>query len=722
MAIVTVAPGGKELSIETGSLAKQANGAVVVRQGDSIILATATASEQVREGIDFFPLTVDYEEKLYAAGRIPGSRFIKREGRPSEQAIVTARRIDRPLRPLFPQHLRNEVQIIVIVLSADPQNVPDILGMVGASAALTISDIPFEGPVGAVRVARIDGELVLNPTYEQRGMADMELVIAGTREGVIMVEGAARQVPEDVVGAAIELGHDAALSIIEAQEKLRSQVGNEKRAVVKPAVDEEIAAALAPYTPQLRDAIQAPDKKGRERAMQDASMTVVAAVLEQFPDRFADISIQVDNLIKRELRHLVLDEGRRPDGRRPDEVRPIESHVGLLPRAHGSALFSRGETQVLSIVTLGGVGEEQIVDALPEETTKRFMHHYNFPPFSVGETRPLRGPSRRDIGHGNLVERAIQAVLPPETDFPYTIRVVSEVLESNGSSSMASACATTLALMDAGVPIIAPVAGVAIGMVSDETRWTLLTDIQGPEDFNGDMDFKIAGTKQGITAVQMDVKRGGLSREVLYGALERAQTARMHILERMATTLAEPRPDLAPHAPRIFVVEIHPDKIGDVIGPGGKIIKKIEADFNVKVDIEQDGRVFVAATDAAGGKGAVKTIEDLTRDIKLGETYVGRVVRVAPFGAFVELMPGRDGLIHISQLARERVERVEDVVNLGDEVMVKVIDIDAQGKVRLTRKGLLPGAEEDEDTEGYSRREGGAGGGGGRPPRRGGRR
>jgi polyribonucleotide nucleotidyltransferase len=698
MPVVTVAPGGKELSLETGSLARQANGAVVVRQGDSIILATATASEQVREGIDFFPLTCDYEEKLYAAGRIPGSRFIKREGRPSEQAIVTARRIDRPLRPLFPKHLRNEVQIIVTVLSADTENIPDILGMIGASAALTISDIPFDGPIGAVRVARVSGELVINPTYEQRDTADMELVVAATREGVMMVEGRAQQVPEDVIGAAIERGYEAALAIIEAQENLRSHTGREKRALVKPTADDEIAAALAPYAPQLRDAIEAPDKKGRERAIQDASMAVIAAVLQQFPDRLAEVSVQVDDLIKRELRHLVLDEGRRPDGRRPDEVRAVSSHVGLLPRAHGSALFTRGETQVLSVVTLGGVGEEQIVDALPEETTKRFMHHYNFPPYSVGETRPLRGPTRRDVGHGNLVERAIQAVLPPQSDFPYTIRVVSEVLESNGSSSMASACATTLALMDAGVPIAAPVAGVAIGMVSDDTRQALLTDIQGPEDFNGDMDFKIAGTRQGVTAVQMDVKRGGLSHEILYGALERARTARLHILDRMAETLAAPRPDLAPHAPRIFVIEIHPDKIGDIIGPGGKVIKKLEADFGVKIDIEQDGRVFIAATDAAGGNGALKTIEDLTREITIGETYVGKVVRTTDFGAFVELMPGRDGLIHISQLARERVERVEDVVNVGDEVMVKVIDIDPQGKVRLTRKGLLPGGDEGESS------------------------
>jgi len=708
MPIVTVAPGGKELSLEAGSLARQANGAVAVRQGDSIVLATAVASEQAREGINFFPLTCDYEEKLYAAGRIPGSRFIKREGRPSEQAIVTARRIDRPLRPLFPRHLRNEVQVIVIVLSADPENIPDILGMIGASAALTISDIPFEGPVGAVRIVRVDGEFVINPTYQQRDMSDLQLVVAGTREGVIMVEGSARQVPEDVIAHAIERAQEATLAVIEAQENLRSQMGREKRVVPKSQSD-DIAQALAPYAAQIRDAMQSPDKKGRERAMAETSMAVVGAVLERFPERYPEVATQVDELIGQELRRVILDEGRRPDGRRPDELRALESHVGLLPRAHGSALFTRGQTQVLSVVTLGGTGEEQIVDTLPEESTKRFMHHYNFPPFSVGETRPLRGPSRRDIGHGNLVERAIQAVLPAESDFPYTIRVVSEVLESNGSSSMASACATSLALMDAGVPIAAPVAGISIGMVSDDSRQTLLSDIQGVEDFNGDMDFKIAGTREGVTAVQMDVKRGGLSHDVLYGALDRARVARMQILDHMAMTLAQPRPDLAPHAPRIFVVEIHPDKIGAIIGPGGKVIKKLESDFNVKIDIEQDGRVFIAATDVTGGKGALQTIEDLTREIKIGETYVGKVVRVTAFGAFVELMPGRDGLIHISHLARERVERVEDVVNVGDEVMVKVIDIDAQGKVRLTRKGLLPGGEGDEGDEG--RRQG-------RPPRR----
>ncbi len=695
MAVVELAPGGKELSLEAGTLARQASGAVVVRQGDSIVLATAVMSEQMREGIDFFPLTCDYEEKLYAAGRIPGSRFIKREGRPSEQAIVTARRIDRPLRPLFPSHMRNEVQIIVTVLSADPENIPDILGMIGASAALTISDIPFDGPVGAVRIARIDEQFVINPTYEQRGMSDLELVVAGTREGVIMVEGAGRQTPEEVVAAAIERAQQAVLEIIEAQERLQAQAGVAKRAIPPPASD-DIVEALASYAPQIREAIQSPDKKGRERAMAEASLAVVAGVLEKFPGRFAEINAELDKLIKRELRRLVLDEGRRADGRRPDELRALESHVGLLPRAHGSALFTRGQTQVLSVVTLGGTGEEQIVDALPEESTKRFMHHYNFPPFSVGETRPLRGPSRRDVGHGSLVERAIQAVLPSESDFPYTIRVVSEVLESNGSSSMASACAASLALMDAGVPISAPIAGIAIGMVSDDSRRALLTDIQGVEDFNGDMDFKIAGTRQGVTAVQLDVKRGGLSHEVLDGALQQARAARMQILDHIAATLPAPRADLAPHAPRIFVIEIHPDKIGAVIGPGGKVIKKIEADFNVKVDIEQDGHVFIAATDAAGGKAALKIVEDLTRDITIGETYVGKVVRITPFGAFVELMPGRDGLIHISQIAREHIEKVEDVLSMGEEVMVKVIDIDPQGKVRLTRKGLLPGGEDEE--------------------------
>jgi polyribonucleotide nucleotidyltransferase len=698
MAVVTVAPGGRELSLESGSLARQASGAVVVRQGDSIVLATAVSSDQMREGIDFLPLTCDYEEKLYAAGRIPGSRFIKREGRPSEQAIVTARRIDRPLRPLFPKYMRNETQIIVTVFSADPENIPDILGMVGASAALTISDVPFDGPVGAVRIVRVDEQLVINPTYQERDMSDLELVVAGTREGVVMVEGSGRQVPEEVVTAAIERAQQEILAIIEAQERLRADIGVPKRALQAPASD-DIAEALAPYAAQIREAIQSRDKKGRERAMSEASLAVVAAVLEKFPDRYAEVNTQVDDVVRRELRHLVLDEGRRADGRRPDELRLLESHVGLLPRAHGSALFTRGQTQVLSVVTLGGTGEEQIVDALPEERTKRFMHHYNFPPFSVGEARMLRGPSRRDVGHGNLVERAMQAVLPAESDFPYTIRVVSEVLESNGSSSMASACATSLALMDAGVPIAAPVAGISIGMVSDDSRRALLTDIQGVEDFNGDMDFKIAGTRQGVTAVQLDIKRGGLSHEVLLSALAQARQARLQILDHMATTLAAPRPDLAPHAPRIFVIEIHPDKIGDIIGPGGKIIKKIEADFNVKVDIEQDGRVFIAATDGAGGAGALKVIEDLTRDIKIGETYVGKVVRTTPFGAFVELMPGRDGLIHISQLAREHVDKVEDVVNVGDEVMVKVIDIDPQGKVRLTRKGLLAGGEGEGEEE-----------------------
>jgi len=700
MAVVSWNFSGKSLSIETGTLAKQASGSAVVRFGDTIVLATATVSPGPREGVDFFPLVVDFEEKMYAAGKIPGSRFIKREGRPSDNAIATCRRIDRPLRPLFPRSFRNEVQVIITVLSADPWNPPDVPGLVGASAAVALSAVPFNGPLGAVRVGRVNGEFIVNPTHQDLETSDLDIVVAGTREGVLMVEAAASEVPEPVMAQAIEFGQAYLLPLIEIQEKLAEEAGKPKMEVPEKPADPEIKSAVDAFAGQIEEVLTSPDKLARESATSEIAQGIVQQLLPQFPEREAELKSAVEALIESVFRSLVLDQGRRVDGRAVDELRPLDCHVALLPQTHGSALFSRGQTQVLSIVTLGGMGEAQIVNTLtPEEETKRFMHHYYFPPFSVGEVRPMRGPSRRDIGHGTLVENSLLPLIPDENSFPYTIRVVSEVLESNGSSSMASVCASSLSLMDAGVPMKAGAAGVSIGMVTDGQRRVLLTDIQGIEDFSGNMDAKVAGTRNGVTGIQLDVKCAGVPLEVISQALERARDARMRILDAMDATLSAPRPELAPHAPRVFALEIHPDKIGDLIGPGGKVVKKIEADFGVRVDIEQDGRVFVAATDKANGEAAVKTIESITRDVRVGETYVGKVVRITTFGAFVEIAPGKDGLLHISEIAPHHLKRVEDVLRVGDEVMVKVIQIDPAGKVRLSRKSLLEQGSAGEQEE-----------------------
>jgi len=711
LAIVSCELDGRAISVETGTLAKQADGAVCVRLGDTIVLVTATMAAP-REGIDFFPLLVDLEEKMYAAGKIPGVRYIRREGRPSETAILTARRIDRSMRPLFPKGFRNDVQVIATVLSADPDNAPDMPAMVGASAALCLSPIPFLGPVGAVRVGRVEERFVINPTYGERDQSSLDLTVAVSPTGVVMLEGLADQVPEEVVLEAIRYAVPYAQACMEVQQSLVGEAGKAKVEFPALGVSEEVRAAVGRLGEQIRRALQDPDKKARESATAEMLVALSAQLAEEFPERAPEIKAALDDQVYQEMRDLILNAGVRPDGRKPEEIRAVTCEVGLLPRAHGSALFMRGQTQVMSVVTLGGVGDEQLIDDIGVVESKRYMHHYNFPPFSVGEVRPLRGASRRDIGHGSLAERALLPVLPDEEEFPYTIRVVSEVLESNGSSSMASVCGSSLALMDAGVPIHGAVAGISIGMVSDGPRYQLLTDIQGVEDFSGEMDFKVAGTRQGITAMQMDVKLRGLTDEQIGGALGQARRAREFLLERMGECISAPRPELAPHAPRVYVVEIDPEKIGDVIGPGGKMIKKIEADYDVKVDIEQDGRVFVAATDQESGQKAVQLIRDITREVKVGEVYAGKVVRVVPFGAFIELMPGKDGLLHISQMASHRVERVEDVMNLGDEVEVRIIEIDPQGKVRLARKDAV-GAEAE------PRR---GGGGGGRPPRRGDRR
>jgi len=701
---------GKTISVECGTLAKQADGSVVVRLGDTIALVTATMAKP-REGIDFFPLLVDYEEKMYAAGKIPGVRYIRREGRPSETAILTARRIDRTIRPLFPEGFRNDVQIVATVLSADPDNAADMPAMIGASAALSLSSIPFLGPVGAVRVGRVDGKMVVNPTYGERDQSDLDLVVSVSPLGVIMLEGMADQLPEEVLLEAIGFALPHAESLMEMQRALAQESGKEKFAFSAVTVSDEVRQAVAKLGGKIRDAIQNPDKKARETETAEVIEQLTVGLAETFPEKLAEIRLAIEDQTYYELRTLILDGKRRPDGRAPDEIRPLSSAVGLLPRTHGSALFTRGQTQVMSVLTLGGVGDEQLIDDLGVVESKRFMHHYNFPPYSVGEVRPLRGASRRDIGHGSLVERALLPVLPDEERFPYTVRVVSEVLESNGSSSMASVCGSSLALMDGGVPIRGAVAGISIGMVSDDSRHQLLTDIQGVEDFSGDMDFKIAGTRSGVTAVQMDVKLKGLTLDLIREAFAQARKAREQLLDTMDTCIAAPRPELAPHAPRVFTIEISPDKIGNIIGPGGKTIKKMEADFGVQIDIEQDGRVFIAAPDQTSGEQALKVIEDITRDLKVGEIYTGRVVRIVPFGAFIELLPGRDGLLHISQIARERIEKVEDVLRMGDEVQVRVIEIDPQGKVRLSRKDLLGPPEGGEAPE--SERPSG-----GRPPRR----
>lgn len=703
---------GRTLTIETGKLAKQANGSVLVRYGDTLVLATATGSAEPREGIDFFPLTVDVEERLYAVGRIPGS-WGRREGRPPEKAILAARLTDRPLRPLFPEGFRNDVQIVVTVLSVDHDCSPQIAGMIGASAALVISDIPFDGPVGAVEVGLVNGELIINPNSEQAGKSIMSLVVAGTADAVLMVEAGAREVPEQLMLEAIMLGHDSIKQIVAFQSAIRQDVGKPKREVRLYEPDAEVRRVVeCLLAGKLEEAVRVTEKLGREEALEALRKQVAQTVLADYPDKSLDIDYVFQKALKKVVRSTILDMKVRPDGRTPTEIRPIWCEVGLLPRTHGSAVFTRGQTQVLSVTTLGASGDVQELDTIGEEAFKRYIHHYNFPPFSTGEAKMLRGPGRREIGHGALAERALLGVMPDEEKFPYTVRVVSEVLESNGSSSMASVCGSTLALMDAGVPIKSPVAGVAMGLIKQDDRFVVLSDIMGIEDFLGDMDFKVAGTKAGVTALQMDIKTRGLSREILETALSQAREGRLFILDKMLETLAEPRPELSPYAPRIIVIDIDPDKIRDVIGPGGKMINKIIAETNTKIDIENDGKVFIASVDEEGGRKAVSMIQALTKEVEVGETYVGRVSRITTFGAFVEIAPGKEGLVHISDLSNERIRKVEDVANIGDMIEVKVIEIDRLGRINLAKKGVdKPKAE----------REPGGGGSGSRdrfPPRK----
>ena len=692
--------GGRPLKVEYGEMAKQANGSVLVRYGDTVVLSTATASKEPKD-IGFFPLTVAYEEKLYAAGKIPGG-FNKREGRPSEEATLTSRLIDRPIRPLFPDGYRHDVQVVSMVLSVDQDASPQMAAMLGSSMALSVSDIPFDGPIAGVTVGLIDDEFIINPTSEQLEVSELELQVAGTKYAVNMVEAAAKEVPEETMLKAILFGHENIKELVQFQEDAIAQIEPEKRPVEIHEIDQTFEAQVTAQAEALElfDKIQEKDKQIREANITEVKNEIIASLDEEDEDygtKVKDASDIFDTLVKGEVRRLITDEKVRPDGRQPDEIRPLSSVAGLLPRTHGSALFTRGQTQALSIATLGGLGEHQIIDGLGLEENKRYMHHYNFPNFSVGETGPIRGPGRREIGHGALGERALLQVIPSEEEFPYTIRVVSEVLESNGSSSQASICGSTMALMDAGVPLKAPVAGIAMGLVKKDENYTILSDIQGMEDALGDMDFKVAGTPAGITAIQMDIKIDGLSEDILKEALEQARVGRQHILEHMLSTISEPRTELSAYAPKIEVMHIKPAKIRDVIGPGGKKINEIIDETGVKLDIEQDGTVFIGSSDQDAIGRARAIIEDIVREAEVGQIYNGEVRRIEKFGAFVQLFPGKDALVHISQLDTARVNKVEDVTKVGDKMLVKVTNIDNQGRVNASRKELLQDEEKKED-------------------------
>ncbi|MBS5962027.1 MAG: polyribonucleotide nucleotidyltransferase [Enterococcus gallinarum] len=686
--------GGRPLQVEVGQLAKQANGAVLVRYGDTVVLSAAVASKEAKD-TDFFPLTINYEEKMYAVGKVPGG-FIKREGRPSTEATLTARLIDRPIRPMFADGFRNEVQVTNIVMSVEQDCSPAMAAMLGSSLALSISDVPFDGPIAGVEVGRVNGEYVLNPTVEQAEQTDIELTVAGTKKAINMVESGAKEVSEDDMLGALLFGFEAIKELVAFQEEIVAAVGKPKMEVTLLQVDADLKKEIFDgYYQTMKTAVMTEEKLAREDEIDNVKETVKEVYAEKFAGHedeaqlLKEVKQIAEDLEKDVVRELITIDKIRPDGRKLDEIRPLASEVGLLPRVHGSGLFTRGQTQALSACTLAPLGEHQIIDGLGVEESKRFIHHYNFPQFSVGSTGRAGSPGRREIGHGALGERALAQVIPSEEDFPYTIRLVAEVLESNGSSSQASICAGTLALMDAGVPIKAPVAGIAMGLVSDGENYTILTDIQGLEDHLGDMDFKVAGTKDGITALQMDIKIQGITEQILTEALSQAKKARMEILNELTSTIAAPREELSPYAPKIEMIQIDPAKIKDVIGKGGDTINGIIDETGVKIDIDQDGKVSIASSDAEMIKKAIKIIEDLTKEVKVGEVYLGKVVRVEKFGAFVNLIKGKDGLVHISQLANERVNKVEDVVKEGDEVLVKVTEIDKQGRINLSRKALL---------------------------------
>lgn len=693
---------GRQLTLETGKMAGLANGSVLVRYGDTAVIVNVTASKKPREGIDFFPLSVDYEERLYAVGKIPGS-FIKREGKPSDKAILVSRAIDRPIRPLFPKDLRNDVCVNAMVLSVDPDCSPEVAAQIGTSAALSISDIPFNGPTAAVSVGYVDGEIVINPTLEQRAKNRLNLTVAGTKEKVSMIEAGADEIPEDVMLEAIIKGHSEIKKIAEFIENMQKEIGKPKFEYESCAVPDDLFNEVYNFASvKMCEAVQEKDKDTRDNNVASLQTEIEEFLKanhseEEFEAIKPLIGETVYKLEKKTVRHLILEEHKRVDGRAIDEIRPLSCEVDLLPRAHGSALFTRGQTQVLSVTTLGTIGDEQELDGLDEEETKRYIHHYNFPPYSVGEARPSRGPGRREIGHGALAERALAPVIPSESEFPYTIRVVSEVLSSNGSTSQGSICGSTLSLMAAGVPIKEPVAGISTGLVTDDRdrdRYVMLTDIQGLEDFFGDMDFKVAGTTEGITSIQVDTKIKGLSFDVISKAITDARKARVYILDKIEECIPESRKEVSKFAPKTCTISIDPEKIRDVIGAGGKVINKIIADTGVKIDIKEDGTVFVSSPDHEGVNEAIRIIEGLTKEVQVGEVYLGKVTKIAAFGAFVEILPNKEGLCHISKLDKARVNKVEDVVSVGDEILVKVTEIDQQGRINLSRKDALPAEEE----------------------------
>ena len=692
--IFTMELAGRELSVEIGKIAQLASGSAILKYGETMVMVNVSKSAEPREGVDFFPLSVDYEEKLYSVGKIPGG-FLKREGKASEKAILTSRLIDRPIRPLFPKTFRNDVQVVATVLSVDQDCTPDIVSMIGSSVALSISEIPFNGPTGSVCIGLVDGTLVVNPTAEEREKSELHLVVSGTKEAVMMVEAGANEVPESLMLEAILKAHEEIKKIVEFIEQIQAEVGKEKMEFVETKPDAEIEAKVREIaTEGMKEAVKVVEKLERQEAMDAVKEQTINSFDEETLEEFGnDIIATLDAIIKEEVRKAIVHEGRRPDARKTDEIRPIWCDHGFIPRAHGSGLFTRGQTQVMTVTTLGALGDVQILDGLDEEENKRYMHHYNFPAYSVGECRPMRGPGRREIGHGALAERALLPVIPSKEEFPYAIRLVSEVLSSNGSTSQGSVCGSTLSLLDAGVPIKDMVAGIAMGLIEHDGKMAILSDIQGMEDHLGDMDFKVAGTEKGITAIQMDIKIAGIDEEVLTRALAQARVGRLHILNEMKKCIDKPNDELSKYAPKIVTMRINPDKIRDVIGAGGKVITKIIDETGVKIDIEQDGEVFIAGTDMDMINLAKKKIEDIVAEVELNAIYKGKVTRIVNFGAFVELLPGKEGLLRIGNIAHERIEKVEDVLNVGDEVEVKVTEIDEKGRVNVSRKVLLPKPE-----------------------------
>ncbi|MBP2020291.1 polyribonucleotide nucleotidyltransferase [Clostridium punense] len=688
---------GRQMKVESGRVGMLSDCAIFMNYGDTVILVNVNASEKPRAGIDFFPLSVEYEERLYAVGKIPGG-FIKREGRPSEKAILNGRAIDRPIRPLFPKGYRNDVQVVCTVVSVDQDNAPDILAMNAASMALYLSSIPFTDPVGTVSVGLIDGNFVVNPTAKERELSSMSLTVCATKERVMMIEAGGDEIPEETMIEAIKFGFNECQKLVAFQEEARAKFGKEKIIPELHKVDEQIENDVRAFAyDMLKEAMYTTSKGDRNLLVDEIKEKINVEFGEKYEDRMADVGEVVYNLQKEIVRHMLLVDKRRPDGRGFDEIRPISCETSLLPRTHGTGLFTRGLTQVMTVATLGALGEVQILDGLGEEETKRYMHHYNFPAYSVGEVKPLRGPGRREIGHGALAERALEPLIPSEEDFPYTIRLVSEVLSSNGSTSQASVCGSTLALLDAGVPIKRPAAGIAMGLITNEdlTSEEVLTDIQGIEDFFGDMDFKVAGTEKGITSIQVDTKIKGLSEYCIRTSIENARKARLFILDKIKECIPEPRTELSAFAPRMYVIQVNPDKIRDIIGPGGKVIKKIIADTGVKIDTNDDGKVVIMSNDSDSANAALKTIKEIVKEVEVGEIYLGKVTKIATFGAFVEIMPGKEGLVHISKLDTARVNKVEDIVSVGDEILVKVTEIDGQGRVNLSRKDAIKDSEEN---------------------------